>query len=82
MISQEEIIEEPEVIEQPSSLFASQAITAFSIISGVATGIATLYLSNKFKGGEVTSTSVATAIIVSAIATVGSAFLIKEITQK
>jgi len=53
--------------------------TIFSIASGVATGLATLYLSNKLGGSKVTKGSVILAGGVVIAASLGTALLLRKV---
>ena len=60
------------------SIASAKAITAFSIASGVATGLATIYLSSKHADNKLDSRSVATAVGVAVLASLGAAFLMTK----
>lgn len=61
-----------------STISSARAITIFSIMSGVATGVATLYLSGKFSNKDISTKSVALAIALAFGVSLGSAFIFKE----
>jgi len=70
-----------EQVNGEKAVFATQATTAFSIASGIASGMGVLLLTSKFSGKQVTRGSVALAIVVVVGVSLGAALLIKEFKE-
>ena len=68
---------------EENSVANETALTTFSILSGIASGLGSIILSERLKKGEATDTnSLIIASIVSFGATLGAVFLVKSISKK
>lgn len=65
-----------------SSISSASAITTFGIVTGVASGLAAMYLSTRFGNQKITKNSMILGITVAAAATLVGAFLYKSFSKE
>ncbi len=63
------------------TISSTTAITAFGIATGVASGIAAVYLSNQYAEKKITKSSMVLGITIAVVATFAGAFLYKTIEK-